>query len=72
VALLGLAGIAIGLPLALAATQTFSGLLFGVGPWDLPTFCGAGAVLTAVLLAAGLAPARRATGIEPASALRIT
>jgi len=72
VALLGLAGIAIGLPLAFSATRMFSGLLFGVGPWDLLTFAAAGVVLAAVLLAAGLAPARRATGIQPLSALRIT
>ena len=72
VAMLGLAGIVIGLPLALAATQLFSGLLFGVGPWDVPTFVAAGIVLAAVLLAAGFAPARRATGIEPVSALRVT
>ena len=72
VAMLGLAGIVIGLPLALAATQLFSGLLFGVGPWDVPTFAGAAILLAAVLLAAGFAPARRATGIEPVSALRVT
>jgi predicted permease len=72
VAMLGLAGLVIGLPLALAATRLFSGLLFGVGPWDVPTFAGAGIVLAAALLAAGFAPARRATGIEPLSALRVT
>jgi ABC-type antimicrobial peptide transport system permease subunit len=72
VAILGLTGILIGLPLALAATRLFSGLLFGVGPCDVPNFAGAGVVLAAVLLAAGFAPARRATGIEPLSALRVT
>jgi predicted permease len=72
VALLGFAGIVIGLPLALTATRLFSELLFGVGPWNLPTFCGAGAVLAVVLLAAGWVPARRATNIEPLSALRLS
>ena len=71
VAMLGFAGIAIGLPLALTATRLFSALLFGVGPWDIPAFLGAGLVLAAVLLAAGWGPARRATGIEPVSALRV-
>ena len=71
VAMLGLTGIVIGLPIASTGTRLFSGLLFGVGPWDLPTFCGAGAVLAAVLLTAGWAPARRATVIEPLSALRV-
>ncbi|HTA69760.1 MAG TPA: ABC transporter permease [Bryobacteraceae bacterium] len=71
VAILGLTGIVLGLPMALTATRLFSGLLFGVGPWDLPAFCGAGAVLAVVLLAAGWAPARRATIIEPLAALRL-
>ena len=71
VAVLGLAGIAIGLPVALGATRLLATLLFGVGPWDVPAFVGAGVLLGAVLLAAGFGPARRATGIEPVSALRI-
>ena len=67
---LGIAGIAVGLPLALMATRLFSSLLFGLGPWDIPTFAGASVLLATVLLIAGWAPARRATGVDPASALR--
>jgi predicted permease len=71
VATLGLIGMAAGLPLAMAATRRFSSLLFGLGPWDLPAFIGAAILLAAVLLVAGLIPARRATGVEPSSALRV-
>ncbi|HLK19192.1 MAG TPA: FtsX-like permease family protein, partial [Bryobacteraceae bacterium] len=70
VGLLGLIGIAAGLPLALIATRLFSSLLFGVGAWDIPTFAGAALVLALVLIAAGFVPARRATSIDPVSALR--
>jgi putative ABC transport system permease protein len=72
VAMLGLIGVAVGLPLALAATRRFSSLLFGLGPWDVPAFVGATVLLAAVLLIAGFVPARRATGVEPNSALRVT
>ncbi len=70
VAMLGLIGIAAGLPLALAATRLLSSLLFGMGAWDVPTFTGAAILLGAVLVVAGFVPARRATSIEPVSALR--
>lgn len=72
VAMLALVGIAAGLPLALIATRVFRTLLFGVGAWDVPTFVGAGVLLAAVLVVAGFLPARRATSIEPVSALRMT
>lgn len=71
VALLGAAGIICGLPLALTATKLCSSLLLGIDPWDVPTLAGAAMVLTAVLLTAGFVPARRATAIEPLSALRV-
>jgi putative ABC transport system permease protein len=72
VATLGAIGIAIGLPLALTATQLMSKLLFGLGPWDPVTFLVSGILLAAVLALAGFLPARRATGIEPSVALRTT
>jgi ABC-type antimicrobial peptide transport system permease subunit len=71
VAMIGLFGIAAGLPMALAATRLCSSLLFGVCPWDVPTFAGVLVLLAAVLFAAGFLPARRATVIDPASALRV-
>ena len=71
VALLGLIGIATGVPLAFAATRLFSTLLFRVSPWDVPTFVAATLLLAAVLLMTSFLPARRATGIEPSPALRV-
>jgi ABC-type antimicrobial peptide transport system permease subunit len=71
VTVLGGAGIAIGLPLALGATRMAASLLFGVGPSDPPAFASAAALLLAVLLIAGWWPARRATRIDPAAALRV-
>jgi len=70
VGMLGLAGLALGLPLALTATRLFSAMLFGVGPWDVATFAGAGLLLAVVLFAAGFLPARRATNVDPIAALR--
>jgi predicted permease len=72
VAMLGLIGVLAGIPLSLWATRMFSSLLFGVRPWDIPAFAGALLVLAVVLFAAGFFPARRATGIDPGSALRVT
>jgi predicted permease len=70
VGMLGLVGMAAGLPLALVATRLFSSLLFGVAAWDAPTFVSAAILLAAVLIVAAFVPARRATKIEPMSALR--
>jgi predicted permease len=49
---------------------TGSGLLFGIRPTDVLTFVGVTIVLLGVALAATLAPARRATAIDPMDALR--
>lgn len=68
---LGAIGIAVGLPLALTATNLMSKLLFGVRPWDPVSFVGSGVLLVAVLTLAGFVPARRAARIEPSSALRV-
>jgi ABC-type antimicrobial peptide transport system permease subunit len=70
VATLGVAGAAIGLPLASASTHLLASMLFGVGPWDPPAFAGSAVLLMAVLLMAGFIPARRATAVAPASVLR--
>jgi predicted permease len=69
-AIVGGAGILAGLPLALAATRAAAALLYGTNPWDAGMLAIATAVLAVVLLAAGLIPARRATRIDPMSALR--
>ncbi|MFB3776289.1 MAG: ADOP family duplicated permease [Bryobacteraceae bacterium] len=67
---LGLAGVAIGLPLALGAARLLRSLLFGVGPHDAGVLAGVSGLLLAVALAASYLPARRATRIDPMETLR--
>jgi len=64
------AGIAVGVPLALAITRLLSSKFFGVGAAD-PVSLGAAAVLLTVVAAvASLMPAYRAAGVHPMAALR--
>jgi ABC-type antimicrobial peptide transport system permease subunit len=70
---LGLAGIgmAAGVVASWILARTLSGMLFGVTPSDPPTFAAMVIVLAVVAALAGYLPARRASRIEPMSALRI-
>ena len=67
---LALAGLAFGLAGAFAATRLMAGLLFEIQPSDPATFVSTALVLAAVAILASYLPARRATRIEPMSALR--
>jgi len=67
---LGLFGIALGIPCALAASQLISSMLFGISSGDLPTIASVSLLLLAVGLFAGYLPARRASRIDPMVALR--
>jgi putative ABC transport system permease protein len=64
------AGLVIGCVIALFATRVLSSLLYGVTPRDALAFVAAALVLTVTALAACYIPARRATRIDPMTALR--
>jgi putative ABC transport system permease protein len=65
-----LAGIALGLAGAAAASRLLASLLFNVAPTDPLTFGGIGLLVAAVALLASAVPAWRATRIDPMVALR--
>jgi predicted permease len=65
-----IAGIAIGVPLAVAASRAAQTLLFGLSPTDAGTLVGAVGVMLVLGLVAGYLPARRVARIDPAVALR--
>ncbi len=67
---MALAGIAVGVPLALAAARMLSTVLFGISAQDPGALAASAAVLLAVALLAGFLPARRAAHIDPMTALR--
>ena len=67
---MAIAGVAIGLAIALAGARLIRGLLFGVSATDPLTFVTVGAGLLLVALLASYLPARRATRVDPMIALR--
>ncbi len=69
---LGLAGLGVGIGLlgALAGTRVLAGLLFGVTATDPATYAGVAALLLGVAALASWLPARAATRVDPAIALR--
>jgi putative ABC transport system permease protein len=62
-------GIVAGLIGAAALTRVMASLLFGVSATDALTFGLVAAILAAVVCAATVIPARRATGVDPMVAL---
>ena len=68
---LTLAGVAIGVPVALLVTRLIAGLLFGVSATDPLTFIAVSTLITAVAAAACCLPAYRATRVDPMVALRV-
>jgi ABC-type antimicrobial peptide transport system permease subunit len=67
---LGLAGVAIALPLAYMAAQAMGALLFGVEPGDPAIYAASATVAIAMTLAGSLRPAVRAAVIDPTKTIR--
>ena len=63
-------GLAVGVALALAASQILRGMLVGLSPFDPVTYAATLAFFGAVALLACWLPARRAARVEPMVALR--
>jgi ABC-type antimicrobial peptide transport system permease subunit len=64
------AGLGIGMCVSLVLARFLAKLLYETGPSDPVTFVGAAAGLSAIAMLATYVPARRATRIDPMTALR--
>jgi putative ABC transport system permease protein len=69
-AAMALIGLAVGGVAAVPLSNLLNGLLFGIEPADPPTIAMAAVILFAVAMGAAWAPARRATAVDPMTALR--
>ena len=63
-------GVIAGLGIAWAATQFIASQLYGLQPRDLPTMAIAAMLIVTVAVAATLVPARKASRVDPMTALR--
>ena len=68
--MLVIAGLVLGIGVAMAVTRLLASFLYGVSTMDALTFTAIPALLTLVALLACYLPARRATKVEPLVALR--
>jgi ABC-type antimicrobial peptide transport system permease subunit len=69
--LLAIIAVVLGIPAALAAAKFSSSFLYGVRPHDLVTFLTVPILLLGIALMACWIPARRASRIDPQTALRV-
>jgi ABC-type antimicrobial peptide transport system permease subunit len=65
------AGLAVGVPLAVAGASAVGAMLFGVAPADPLSLAAASLLMAAVAAVAGYLPARRAARLDPLTALRV-
>src|SRR5207249_3682658 len=63
-------GIVIGLCVALASTRLIAARLYGLAPHDVPTIVTAVVLMLAAAALAAYLPARRASQVDPLTALR--
>ena len=63
-------GIVLGLGLSFLLTRMLASLLFGINPVDPVTFGGIALMLVIVSIVAAYGPARRASSLDPMTALR--
>ena len=63
-------GMGVGIGVALAVTRFLASLLFGVSPFDPITYAAVALALGGVALVATWLPARQASMVDPAVALR--
>ena len=69
--LLSLIGAAVGLAGSLVLSRSFETMVFGITPTDPTTYAGVVLVLLVAAVGASLIPARRASRVDPMTALRI-
>jgi predicted permease len=67
---LGIAGVAVGVPVAYAAGRAISTLLFGLTPADPVVYASAVALAAVMTFFSSLVPAARAAALDPLTALR--
>jgi len=65
-----IAGLGLGAAAALALSRLLSSFLYGISAQDPLTFVAVAGLLVLLALAAGYVPARRATKVDPITALR--
>jgi len=63
-------GVLIGIFVALGTSRLMTGVLYGVSALDIWSFVASLAIMMLVAVAASYVPARRATKVDPMSALR--
>jgi ABC-type antimicrobial peptide transport system permease subunit len=68
--LMSAVGIGVGVPVAFASARLLKSMLFGLSPYDPLTFFSALVGIALITAFAALLPARRASSIDPMTALR--